>query len=57
VKELKFEAKVEVDHKKPYLKTTDNGSQWSCIGIKNPTWEIPQIIKVLQDYLDKHLNK
>jgi len=51
MKNEKFEVEVKEDFGRPVLSITNNGYQWTGIVIYNPEYEIPLIIKALQNYL------
>ncbi len=48
-----YKVKCRKEHKILFFSVTHNGDQWASIVIREPEHEIPKMIKVLQDRLDK----
>lgn len=54
----KYQVKIErSSFDQLYLLVTHNGTQWDSIRIDNTEHEIPELIKVLNEYLGKSLSK
>ena len=55
----RYDVKIEIEtygskmRDVAYLSNTHNGNTWASIRIMEPQHEVPRMIKVLQEYLEK----